>query len=130
MEFLAVYNWYGVVPGISTNVDLDVFNGSSSTLQNYVIGGYVAGFLYWDPQGTTGGNPYTGSMSGSWEGAESNHSASVSTIPHNPAIVDSVFQQTADQISVQVLSSGRSKQIVRSSLLCGRYFETNVRRSQ
>ena len=34
--------------------------------------------------------------------AESNHSASVSTMPHNPAIVDSVFQRTAAQISVRL----------------------------
>src|SRR5579883_1391860 len=24
-------------------------------------------FYYWDPQGTTAGNPYTGNMSGVWE---------------------------------------------------------------
>ncbi len=28
----------------------------------------MAGFDYWDPQGQSGGNPYTGSMSGTWEG--------------------------------------------------------------
>ncbi|PWU11385.1 MAG: hypothetical protein C5B50_23400 [Verrucomicrobia bacterium] len=28
-----------------------------------------AAVTYWDPQGTTGGNPYTGNMSGTWENA-------------------------------------------------------------
>lgn len=60
------YNWYGVVPGITQEVDLDVFNGTSTTLQSYVIGG-AASFYYWDPQGTSGSNPYTGNMTSAWE---------------------------------------------------------------
>ena len=75
------YNWFGTVPGISTNVDLDVFNGSVAQLQNYVIGGTGVVFYYWDPQGTSGANPYTGSMTGNWESTYWSPSSSGETTP-------------------------------------------------
>jgi autotransporter-associated beta strand protein len=63
------YNWHGVVPGIEGDCDEDVFNGTSAQLiQSYVVSTTNATIYYWDPQGTNGGNPYTNSMTGSWEG--------------------------------------------------------------
>jgi autotransporter-associated beta strand protein len=63
------YNWHGVVPGIEGDCDQDVFNGTLTQLmQTYIVTTTNAAIFYWDPQGTTGGNPYTGSMTGSWEG--------------------------------------------------------------
>ncbi len=51
------------------SVDSDVFNGTLATLQSTLLATASASskIFYWDPQGTTGANPYTGSMSGSWE---------------------------------------------------------------
>jgi autotransporter-associated beta strand protein len=63
------YESVGTVPGISGNVDHDVFNGTGAGLTNTMIAiaSTNSTIYYWDPQGTTGGNPYTGSMSGTWE---------------------------------------------------------------
>lgn len=40
-----------------------------------------AGLDYWDPQGTTGANPYTGDMSGTWENSLWSTSSSGSATP-------------------------------------------------
>jgi autotransporter-associated beta strand protein len=40
-----------------------------------------AGLDYWDPQGTTGANPYTGSMSGTWENSLWSTSSAGSATP-------------------------------------------------
>src|SRR5581483_6280438 len=62
------YNWNGSVAGVSQAVDLDIYDGTLAQFQsNLVIGNGAAAIYYWDPQGTTGGNPYTGSMTGNWE---------------------------------------------------------------
>ena len=47
------------------------------------VTGYRAGaaVLYWDPQGTTGANPYTGSMSGTWESSLWSSSSSGQATP-------------------------------------------------
>lgn len=61
----------GSISGISGNVDLDGFNGTASSLVSTQIAtAAVSAFYYWDPQGNTGGNPYTGSMTGTWENAK------------------------------------------------------------
>ncbi len=60
------------VPGISGNVDHDVFNGTAAGLTSTMVATASTNstIYYWDPQGTTGGNPYTGSMAGTWENAK------------------------------------------------------------
>jgi fibronectin-binding autotransporter adhesin len=42
---------------------------SSLCLSSLLVNQTRAGVDYWDPQGTSGSNPYTGDMSGSWEGS-------------------------------------------------------------
>ncbi len=69
------YDTTGAVPGVSGNCDEDVFNGTAGSLQNYIIGDAVT-FYYWDPQGTSGDNPYTGSMTGTWESKDWSSSSS------------------------------------------------------
>jgi autotransporter-associated beta strand protein len=59
----------GSVSGVSGACDVDVFNGTLATLQSKMIATASSSstIFSWDPQGTTGANPYTGSMSGTWE---------------------------------------------------------------
>ena len=58
----------GAISGISGDVDLDGFNGTSATLVSTMIATSASSpVYYWDPQGTSGANPYTGSMTGTWE---------------------------------------------------------------
>jgi len=48
--------------------DVDVFNGTAGTLAaNLLVTSLNYAIYTWDPQGTGGGNPYTGSMAGTWE---------------------------------------------------------------
>jgi autotransporter-associated beta strand protein len=63
----------GTYAGISdANVDHDVFNGTSASLVTTMvaIASTNSAIFYWDPQGTTGANPYTGSMTGTWENSK------------------------------------------------------------
>ena len=57
------------VSGISGNVDGDVFNGSAATLASTMLATASSSskIYYWDPQGSNSQNPYTGSMTGTWE---------------------------------------------------------------
>jgi len=58
----------GSVGGISGAVDLDGFNGTAATLlSGWVATAAASSVYYWDPQGTSGASPYTGSMTGTWE---------------------------------------------------------------
>jgi len=59
----------GSVSGVSGNCDVDVYNGTLSGLQGAMLATASASsaIFYWDPQGTTGANPYTSSMTGTWE---------------------------------------------------------------
>lgn len=60
------YSSSGGISGYSGNIDKDVFNGTSMTA--WVVGANTNSTIwYWDPQGTTGANPYTGSMTQTWE---------------------------------------------------------------
>src|SRR5437868_4938696 len=78
------YESVGTVPGISGNVDHDVFNGTASSLSSMIAGASTnSTIFYWDPQGTTGANPYTGSMSGTWENAKWSYGASGLASPVN-----------------------------------------------
>src|SRR5205823_350770 len=63
------YESVGTVPGISGNVDHDVFHGTEATLVSTMLAtaSTNSSIYYWDPQGTTGANPYTSSMTGTWE---------------------------------------------------------------
>ena len=60
------------ISGISGNVDHDVFSGTASTLLSQMLAtaSSSSAIYYWDPQGTSGANPYTGSMSQTWENAK------------------------------------------------------------
>ncbi|MEY2427975.1 MAG: fibronectin-binding autotransporter adhesin [Verrucomicrobiota bacterium] len=58
-----------------TTGDGDIFNGTLQTLTNTMIAiantnAAKSAIYYWDPQGTSGANPYTGSMSETWENAK------------------------------------------------------------
>lgn len=66
------YTSTGTIPGISGNVDHDVFNGTMATLTSTMVATASTNstIYYWDPQGTAGNNPYTGSMTGTWENAK------------------------------------------------------------
>jgi autotransporter-associated beta strand protein len=66
------YTSTGTIPGIPGNVDHDVFNGTLATLVSTMVATASTNstIYYWDPQGTTGADPYTGSMSGTWENAK------------------------------------------------------------
>ena len=59
----------GSVSGVSGACDVDVFNGTLSSLQSSMLATTSSSskIYYWDPQGTSGANPYTGSMTGTWE---------------------------------------------------------------
>ena len=52
-----------------TTGDGDIFNGTSATLLSTMVAtaNTNSTIYYWDPQGTAGANPYTGSMTGTWE---------------------------------------------------------------
>lgn len=54
------------------SVDSDVYNGTLAGLTSTMIAttSGSGAIYYWDPQGTTGANPYTGSMTGTWETAK------------------------------------------------------------
>ncbi|PWU14959.1 MAG: hypothetical protein C5B50_16295 [Verrucomicrobia bacterium] len=73
------------VPGVSGNCDVDVFNGTAAQL----VSGWVATastnstIYYWDPQNISGGNPYTGSMSGTWENAKWSYGSTGLSSPVN-----------------------------------------------
>ena len=62
----------GSVPGVSGNCDVDVYNGTLSGLQNAMLAivSTNSAIYSWDPQGTSGSNPYTGSMTGTWESSK------------------------------------------------------------
>jgi autotransporter-associated beta strand protein len=47
--------------------DVDVFNGTAATLASTFVATSVC--YTWNPQGATGGNPFTGSLSSTWEGS-------------------------------------------------------------
>ncbi|MGZ4972119.1 MAG: TIGR02597 family protein, partial [Limisphaerales bacterium] len=62
------YDSTGGITGYSGDIDKDVFNGTTSTLATWTVGANTNSTIYyWDPQGTTGANPYTGSMTQTWE---------------------------------------------------------------
>jgi autotransporter-associated beta strand protein len=63
------YTSTGTIPGISGNVDHDVFNGTSASLVSTMIAtaSTNSAIFYWDPQATGGADPYTGTMTGTWE---------------------------------------------------------------
>ena len=79
------YTSTGTIPGISGNVDHDVFNGTAASLFSTMvaIASTNSTIYYWDPQGTTGANPYLGSMSGTWENAKWSYGASGLATPVN-----------------------------------------------
>jgi autotransporter-associated beta strand protein len=79
------YTSSGSIPGISGNVDHDVFNGTAAGLVATMIATASTNstIYYWDPQGTTAGNPYTGSMSGTWENAKWSYSSAGLSSPVN-----------------------------------------------
>ena len=56
------------ISGIEGAVDEDVCT-NAATLTTLIIGGSTVDY-FWDPQGTTGGNPYTGSLTGTWENSD------------------------------------------------------------
>jgi autotransporter-associated beta strand protein len=60
------------------SVDGDVFNGTAATLASTMLATASTNstIYYWDPQGTAGANPYTGSMTGTWENAKWSYGAS------------------------------------------------------
>lgn len=60
------YESVGTVSGISGNVDHDVLNGTSLTSVT-ATATTNSTIYYWDPQGTAGSNPYSNSMTGTWE---------------------------------------------------------------
>ncbi len=62
----------GSVPGVSGNCDVDVYNGTLASLQSTMLATPSASsaIFYWDPQGTTGSNPYSNSMTGTWESSK------------------------------------------------------------
>lgn len=69
------YSWVGTVPGISTAVDLNVFNGNSAGLQAYIIGGtpIPPAFIV---ESRSGGQNYANySESGIWNSGTSKSSA-------------------------------------------------------
>ncbi|MDB6057714.1 MAG: hypothetical protein JWO95_1558 [Verrucomicrobiales bacterium] len=60
------YDSTGGITGYSGNIDKDVFNGTS--IAAWTVGANTNSTIwYWDPQNTAGANPYTGSMSQTWE---------------------------------------------------------------
>src|SRR5258706_1405404 len=63
------YTSTGTIPGISGNVDHDVFNGTAASLASTMLAtaSTNSSIFYWDPQATGGADPYTGSMTGTWE---------------------------------------------------------------
>jgi autotransporter-associated beta strand protein len=67
----------GSVPGVTGNCDVDVFNGALSGLTNSMLAtaSTNSSIYYWDPQGTTGSNPYTGSMTETWENSKWSYSS-------------------------------------------------------
>ena len=69
------YSWTGTVPGISGGVDLDVFNGVSSGLQDFIIGGtpLPPPFIV---ESRSGGQNYANySETGTWSNGTSKSSA-------------------------------------------------------
>ncbi len=59
------------ISGISGNVDLDGYNGTLAGLQSTMLATAAnSAIYYWDPQATSGANPYTGNMSGIWENSK------------------------------------------------------------
>jgi autotransporter-associated beta strand protein len=59
------------ISGISGGVDLDGYNGTLAGMQSAMIAtSATSAIYYWDPQATSGANPYTGSMTGTWENSE------------------------------------------------------------
>jgi autotransporter-associated beta strand protein len=79
------YTSSGSVSGVNGRVDCDVFNGTAATLASTMlaIASTNSTIYYWDPQGTTGANPYTGSMSGTWENAKWSYGSSGLATPVN-----------------------------------------------
>lgn len=77
------YESVGSTPGVNGNCDEDVYNGTLAQLTSSSIA-TVSGngaIYYWDPQGSTGSNPYTGSMTGTWENSDWSGSAGGQTTP-------------------------------------------------
>lgn len=79
------YTSTGTISGIPGNVDHDVFNGTAATLMSTMVAtaSTNSSIYYWDPQGTTGANPYTGSMSGTWENAKWSYGSTGLAAPVN-----------------------------------------------
>ena len=74
------YSSTGGITGYSGNIDKDVFNGTS--VAAWTVGSNTNSALWvWDPQGTTGANPYTGSMTGTWESNKWSYSYSGQASP-------------------------------------------------
>ncbi len=65
------YSSTASVSGVSGNCDVDVLNGTYSALTNTyaAVANGSGAVYYWDPQKGSTQNPYTGSMSGTWETA-------------------------------------------------------------
>jgi autotransporter-associated beta strand protein len=60
-----------------TTGDGDIFNGTVAQLAATMLAtaSTASTIYYWDPQGTNGANPYTGSMSQTWENAKWSYGA-------------------------------------------------------
>src|SRR5207248_2071040 len=72
------YTSSGTIPGISGNVDHDVYDGTAAQLVAAMLAtaSTNSSIFYWDPQGISGANPYLGSMSGTWENSKWSYGSS------------------------------------------------------
>jgi uncharacterized protein (TIGR02597 family) len=79
------YSSSGGISGYSANIDKDVFNGADTVaMSSWIVGGNTNSTIYyWDPQGVTGANPYTGSMTGTWENAKWSYASGGLATPVN-----------------------------------------------
>ena len=73
------YESVGTISGINGNVDHDVYTNNLQNLTNQMIATLGANtnsaIYYWDPQSNNAANPYTGSMTGTWENNKWSYSA-------------------------------------------------------
>lgn len=77
------YDSTGGISGYSSDIDKDVLNGTLSTWTVSSTANPSSPLYYWDPQGTTGSNPYTGNMSNTWESAKWSYTSSGLATPIN-----------------------------------------------
>lgn len=79
------YSSTGGINAYSGNIDKDVFNGTDTVAMSpWVVGGNTNSTIYyWDPQNVSGSNPYTGSMTGTWENAKWSYSSGGLATPVN-----------------------------------------------